>query len=122
MIRKNGILFLIGGAGYLAIELCYRGWSHWTMFVLGGLCFVLMGHLGRQTPRMSLPAQMLFGAAICTGGELLFGLLFNRDYAIWDYRRQMYNFGGQICLAFSMLWIPVSFGAILIFDWLDRRL
>ena len=122
MIRKNSILFGIGGGAYVAIELCYRGWSHWTMFVLGGACFVLMGHLGRQRPRMWIPLQVLAGAGIATAGELLFGMLFNSRYTIWDYRHQAWNLGGQICLGFSMLWIPVSFVAILLFDWFDARL
>ena len=52
--------------------------------------------------------KLLAGSAICTAGELLFGLLFNRDHRIWDYRGLPLNFRGQICPVFSLLWIPVS--------------
>ena len=40
---KYSFLFDVGGALYVLIELIWRGWSHWTMFILGGLCFVMLG-------------------------------------------------------------------------------
>ena len=30
-------LFILGGSGYLAVELAWRGTSHWTMFLAGGI-------------------------------------------------------------------------------------
>jgi len=44
-----------------------------------------------------------------TAVELATGLLVNRDHHIWDYRSLPLNYQGQICLPFSLLWIPVSF-------------
>ena len=43
-----------------------------------------------------------------TAVELAAGLLVNRDYHIWDYRGLPLNYRGQVCLPFSLLWIPVS--------------
>ena len=116
-IARRGMLFVIGGSGYFLLELLWRGWSHVTMFVLGGICFVLIGHLEEVEPKLPLWGRFLAGSAICTFGELLFGLLFNRDYRIWDYRGLPMNWGGQICLYFTALWIPVSAGAL----WLYRK-
>jgi hypothetical protein len=42
-IIKYLFLFLFGGASYNLIEILWRGHTHWTMFILGGLCFVLVG-------------------------------------------------------------------------------
>lgn len=42
---KPFILFGIGGFLYYAIEILWRGYSHWTMFILGGLCFILVGFI-----------------------------------------------------------------------------
>lgn len=119
---KNAVLFLIGGGAYVLLELLFRGRSHWTMFVLGGLCFLLIGLMGRRFPKRWIPAQILLGAAIITAGELLFGLVFNSGYTIWDYRNLPLNYRGQICLNFGLLWIPISFLAAVVFEWLDGLL
>ena len=39
------ILFALGGAGYQAIELAWRGTTHWTMFAAGGLACCYLLHL-----------------------------------------------------------------------------
>ena len=43
-----------------------------------------------------------------TAVELVTGLLVNRDFRVWDYRTLPGNFKGQVCLPFSLLWIPLS--------------
>ena len=118
---KNSVLFAAGGAGYVSLELLWRGRSHWTMFVLGGGCFLAIGQLGRSFPKLSRPVRAVLGSGICTAGELLTGLLFNRDYAIWDYRGLPGNFRGQICLPFSLLWVPLSALAAELFRWMDGK-
>ena len=57
-----------------------------------------------------------------TAVELLTGLLANRSYTVWDYRGMPMNFHGQICLPFSLLWVPLSLGGMLLYDLLDRQL
>ena len=39
------ILFLFGGTGYAMLELLWRGFTHWSMFVLGGVCYLLVGRV-----------------------------------------------------------------------------
>ena len=34
---KYLFLFVTGGLLYNIIEIAFRGWSHWTMFILGGI-------------------------------------------------------------------------------------
>ena len=114
-----GILrFLIGGTGYVTLEFLWRGRSHSSMFLAGGTCFLLLGKLDKL--RLRLPLRGLLGAGLITAIELLTGLLFNRDYRVWDYRRLPANLRGQICLRFSMLWIPVSLGAMGLYRRLSR--
>lgn len=121
-IWKKSILFYLGGCAYMGLELLWRGRSHGSMFLAGGLCFLLIGHLGEVQPRLPLPARWLVGAGIVTIVELGVGLLLNRDYTVWDYRSQAGNFLGQICPVFSLLWIPVSALAIVLYDLLNRQL
>ena len=121
-IWKNALLFYTGGTVYLSLELLYRGRSHGSMFMAGGLCFLLIGHLNRVEPKLPLPLRALVGAAIVTAVELGAGMLFNRQYQVWDYRDQPGNFMGQICPLFSALWIPLSLAASLLFQKMDTGL
>lgn len=119
---KKCILFLIGGSAYVGLELCWRGRSHISMFAAGGICFLLIGHLGEVKPKLPLPLRMVVGAGIITMVELAAGLIANRDYRVWDYREMPGNYLGQICPAFTALWIPVSLLAMGLYAWTDRKL
>lgn len=116
---KYPILFCAGGTGYMTLELLWRGWSHGSMFLAGGTCFLLLGKLKNIR---SLPLQGVVGAAVITGVELAAGLVFNRNYTVWDYRSMPFSFQGQICLPFSLLWVPVSLGAVGLYRLMDATL
>ena len=96
----------------MGLEILWRGWTHSSMFFAGGSCFLLLGKLNETRPPLSLPLRALAGAGIITSVELLTGLLANRSYTVWDYRNVPLNFHGQICLPFTLLWVPVSLGAM----------
>lgn len=121
MGKKIG-MFAIGGGSYVCLELLWRGRSHWTMFMLGGGCFLAIGELGRRFPKLSRPIRAVLGSTICTAGELATGLLFNGDHAIWDYRDLPGNFRGQICPIFTLLWVPLSAAAAELYRWLEGKL
>ena len=91
------------------------------MFLAGGLCFLLLGQLNRVKPRLPLPLRCLLGAGIITFIELAAGLLANRDYRVWDYRLMPFNYHGQVCLSYSLLWIPVSLGGMALYSFLESR-
>ena len=116
------MLFLLGGTGYVLIELLYRGRSHYSMFLAGGVCFLLLGKLEEVEPRLPDWARPLVGAGIITMVELAAGLLFNRDYSVWDYRNVPGNFCGQICPRFTLLWIPLAWTAGRLYRRLQRRI
>ena len=65
---------------------------------------MLLGRLRHKGPVV----KALGGAGIITGVELVTGLLVNRSYQVWDYRGLPWNFKGQICLPYSLLWVPVG--------------
>lgn len=90
------------------------------MFGAGGLCFLLLGRIGRK--RLSLPVRAAAGAGVITAVELGTGLLLNRDYRVWDYREVPGNFRGQICPLFTVLWAPLSLTAMELYDWMDRKI
>ena len=119
---KKSVLFCTGGCAYMGLELLWRGWTHGSMFLAGGTCFLLLGKLETLRPRLPLVLRAGMGAVVITSVELLTGLLFNRSYGVWDYRDVPMNFHGQICLPFFVLWIPLSLGAMGLYTLFDRLL
>ena len=117
---RKCVLFCLGGCGYVALELLWRGWSHGSMFLAGGLCLLLLGMLNRLS--LAFPLRTLLGAAVITGVELATGLLVNRDFSVWDYRGQPGNFLGQICPLYCALWIPLAALVLVLYDPLERLL
>ena len=104
-MRKLGD-FAFGGGVYVALEFLWRRRSHPSMFVAGGLSFLLLGKL--RESKLPTAAKPVVGAGVITLVELATGLLVNRDHHVWDYRALPGNYRGQICLPFSLLWIPAS--------------
>ena len=119
---KNAVLFYISGLLYMGLELLWRGYSHGSMFAAGGMSFLLIGNLRHVSPQLPKPLRAVAGALIITMVELGMGLAVNRNYTVWDYRNQPFNFCGQICLLYSLLWIPVGLGAMGLYGLLDRQL
>ena len=117
---RQTVLFYIGGLAYMTLEFIWRGRSHGSMFAAGGTCFLLLGELGKRE-RIPLAVKALAGAAAITAVELITGLLVNRDHRVWDYRRMPANFKGQICLPYSLLWIPVSVAGLLLHQAVSGR-
>lgn len=121
---KTLFLFATGAVIYSAIEILWRGRTHWAMAALGGACFVICGgvneYLSRETP---LLLQCLLCAVLITAAELAAGMVLNvrMGLAIWDYSDLPFNFQGQICLGYSCLWYLLSMAAILLDDWIRWR-
>ena len=121
-LLKKTLLFATGGCAYVALEFLWRGWSHSSMFLAGGSCFLLLGKLETVRPRLPLPVRALVGAGIITMVEYTAGLLVNRRYAVWDYRKVPMNLHGQICLPFCLLWLPIGLCAMLAYRFLDKKI
>lgn len=119
---KSCVLFYIGGTAYMILEFLWRGRSHGSMFLLGGACFLLVGGKIARLQKLPLALRTVLGAGTITALELTTGLLVNRDFRVWDYRTLPYQFMGQICLPFSLLWIPVSLIAMMLYAFTNRHL
>lgn len=115
--QQTLFLFLTGGFLYCGIETLFRGYSHVSMLMAGGLCFILIGHIRKD---MSLISKMFLSVFIITFIELFTGILVNimLGWNVWDYSEQQYNLLGQICLLFCNIWFFLSLPAILCYDYL----
>ena len=118
---KYTVLLIIGGAIYCGIELSTRGRTHWSMFVVGGLCFVFCGSVNEFFDwDMIIWKQMLICAIGITIIEFISGCIINLwlGWNVWDYSNQPLNILGQVCVLFSFCWYILSFIAIIFDDYL----
>ncbi len=117
-------VFLLGAVAYSGLEILFRGFTHWTMFFAGGLCFMILyrlftrGTAGQKSN--PLWKNCIIGALVITGIELLFGCIFNLalGWNVWDYSDYPLDFMGQICLLYTLLWFLLSAPIV----WLARGL
>lgn len=112
-------LFVTGGLLYNVLELAWRSWTHWTMFFLGGACFVSMGLINELIPWvMPIWQQMVIGACIITGLEFVTGCIVNLllGWGVWDYSQMPGNLLGQICPQYFGLWLLAALAGIILDD------
>lgn len=119
MSLKYAFLFWFGGATYVALEVIWRRYSHWTMLLLAGILFIIIGLLNEiWSWNLKFRYQVLISTAIATILELFTGLIVNvcLGWNVWDYSNVPFNFLGQICLPYTFLWIILSAVAIILDD------
>ena len=121
ILNKYVLLWIIGGIIYTIMEILFRGYTHYSMFILGGICFIALGLINEIVPwEMPLTVQMLIGCVIITILEFISGCILNLwlKLNIWDYSNLPLNLLGQICLPFSILWYFISAIGIVIDDYI----
>lgn len=118
VIFKRLILFLIGAILYYSIEILYDGTSHWSMFILGGLCFLIGGLINECSPKLKIWKQSFIITTVIVVFEYCTGLLVNIKLGleIWDYSHMPFNLHGQICITFVVIWYFLFCPLIIWFD------
>ena len=120
IIAKYLFLGVIGSIVYMSLEILWRGYTHWTMGILGGICFICLGLINEllswETP---LVLQMFIGGTIITTLEFITGCIVNLwlGWNIWNYTWQP-NLWGQISLYSSIGWIGLSLVGIVLDDYI----
>ena len=111
---ERAMLFLLGGGGYLAIELAWRGASHWTMFLAGGICLCVLQALAVR--QVCLPLAAGAGAAAVSGLEVCIGLACREvlHIAVWDYSAEWGNLAGLVCPRYCLYWFLLCGWVILV--------
>ncbi|MBQ9692379.1 MAG: hypothetical protein IJV70_04400 [Clostridia bacterium] len=123
-LKRYAVFFIIGALGYGMIEILWRGHTHWSMLIAGGICFALFSKIAEKLKKVPLPIKAVVCALTVTAVELVFGIIFNivLKMNVWDYSGMSYNFKGQICLVFSALWACLGLIFIPVADFLNRKL
>ena len=123
-ITKYTVFFVTGAIGYGLIEIMWRGYTHWAMLLAGGICFVIFSYISKKFEHRSL----LFKSAICavsvTFVECIFGIIFNiiLKENVWDYSNMPFNFLGQICPLYTLLWGILGFVFIPLADLMNKKM
>ncbi|WP_297419487.1 hypothetical protein [Clostridium sp.] len=140
-IKNKIIHFLVFGMMYINVEVFDRalhgdminfkgiskysimGYSTLWMFIVGGVCGILIGGLNNYPKyyKLKLWQQVLIGGTIITLIEFFTGCFFNLylKLHLWDYSiDHKYQFMGQICLVNCIFWYLI----IIVIIWLDDAL
>ena len=109
-IKRYSIFFIIGAIGYVGIEIIWRGYTHWTMALAGGICFIIFSIVAEGFSESNIFTRAILCAIGITLVELVFGLVLNRllGMGIWDYSDMPFNLLGQICPLFSLFWVGLA--------------
>ncbi len=123
VFRTRLILFLAGGMLYCLIEILFRGYTHWSMGITGGVCMVFLYEIMTKT-NLPIWAQCLLGSAIITFFEYGVGVFVNlyMHWNVWDYSDMPLNIQGQICVPFMIIWYFICIPARYISKFLERNL
>ena len=120
-------IYSLGAVGYGGLEMLWRGYTHWTMLLLGGVCFLTIYRI-TAARRLRLWQKWLLSALAVTALEFLSGCVLNLylGWAVWDYAALPGNLLGQVCPQYAACWfflsIPCSGLAYSIRRWMFPRL
>ena len=125
MSKRNAILlvgskFIGGGGAYGLIEILWRGFTHISMIILGGICFIGLLHISKYNEvrfplifkrrgnqkktrvgenlssaktyglKLNMVSKSIIGGAMITAAELLAGIVLN----IW-LRLDIWDYSGE---------------------------
>lgn len=124
-MKKNIVIFLIGAICYPIIEILWRGYTHFSMAIVGGICLVLINIFCQGFFRnYHLLFKCVLGAFVITSLEFCTGLIVNvaLELNVWDYSYMPLNIMGQVSLPFSMLWFLLCIPAIFICERVEEKL
>lgn len=112
------IIFLTGAACYVLMELFWRGHTHWTMALAGGVSAVLLLGIRRAFPTAPLIPLCLLGALVVSAVEFLTGAIVNvwLGWGVWDYSGMKYHLYGQVSFAYTLLWAALCAPAYILLD------
>lgn len=102
-------------------ELVWRSWSHWTMFILGAICFLYAG-IQNEFISWDYPfwKQVLRTEIFVLVSEFITGCIVNLwlGWNIWDYSSLKGNILGQTSWQFALLFLPLCTIAIILDDYI----
>jgi len=122
-LRNMLYIYTIGSAVYSLIEIVFRGHTHWTMVIAGGVVFLFLYKISKLTEQSYYTTQIIIFTVFITTIELILGIILNKilKLNVWDYSNRPVNLFGQINLFNSLLWLLLSIPCTVICKRLRNR-
>ena len=114
-LKQDLAIFISSGILYCFIEILWRRYTHWTMAIIGGLCFLVHFRIFNILKNTPLFIKCIIGSGVITSIEFISGCIVNiwLRMNVWDYSTLPINVLGQICIIYSFLWgllsIPIVY-------------
>lgn len=121
--RELSFIFLFGGLVYGLIEVLFRGYTHWTMLVTGGACFLIFYILNFILKTDSILIRCVIAMIVITTLEFIVGYVVNiiLKWNVWDYSNLFLNFMGQISALYSSIWFSMGVPMTIAANFLKSR-
>ncbi len=115
--KRCCFIFITGAVGYCLLEILWRGYTHPSMGLAGGICLIGIYKINRASIKSRLIRAILCMLLI-SFTELIFGLILNKLLLlnVWNYSLLPFNFLGQICAGYSLLWFLLSYIVLFFLD------
>lgn len=119
---KYSFAFALGAFLYTVIEILWRGYTHVSMTITGGVCLALLYMWNAYLTDTHLLVKCVIGAVTITAVEFLVGCTVNLwlGLSVWDYSAMPFNLMGQVCLGYSAMWFGLCIPAFFICELIRR--
>lgn len=123
-IRSYVLIFSCGALIYFLCEMLYRGHTHFTMVILGGICGTVIHRINRSITDAPLLTKALLCCFAITAIEFFVGIVLNiiLGMKVWDYSGMPFHILGQICPVFSLIWFILSVPSLLLSSFIDKQI
>lgn len=107
-------VFAAGSLIYSSVELLWRGNTHWSMTLTGGMCFAVIYLISADKRLSSFWVKCIISAVSVSIIEFNVGCIVNilLGWSVWDYSDIAYNLMGQVCPLYSFFWFLLSIPAL----------
>ena len=121
-IKEYFYIWLFGGITYGLIEILWRGHTHYSMVITGGICFLVIYRLSEL--ERNIVVKSIMGALAITAIELTVGVVVNIIFGlgVWVYSEVPLNLLGQICPIYTLLWFLLCIPGMLMCRKIRKKL
>lgn len=104
--KAYAVVFVAGGLYYCFLEFLWRGYTHWTMAITAGACFLGLFFISSKGAKRPLLLLCLEGSLLITALEFIAGSIVNLllGWHVWDYSTLRFHLLGQVSLLYSIVW------------------